>query len=1039
MKELWNALSAAFLLVTLLQGQDHRFSSETGAFGFRNFSAKEYEASAQTWDITQDHRGVTYAANSDGLLQFDGVAWRLIRVPNGPARSVGVDAKDNIYVGGQHEFGILRSEADGRARFESLLSRVPEADRQFLDVWRVLPTSRGVYFSSYSRLFRLNSDDTIKVWRPQTRFGRALLVADRIYVKTPERGLMMMDGNDLVPVPGGERLASEAVEDAIPFDGGVLVATGRKLFRLDANGIKEFATSDTKYFAENIIYSMRAITSGEIAVGTHNGGLVLMARDGHVDRVITASKSSGMADNWVTKIFNDRQGGVWLAYGQGGLSRFNPGLSRFDEQSGLTGVLGSIRHGSYIYVGTQSGLYRMKTSENSVPMFSPVSGLDRPTWSLSEYMGELLVTAQNGIFLLSGDKPVQILQSRLDVLDANVSTRDPSTIYAAGKGALYALHKVGGKWETTSIPAPGEEFRTIREEHDGTVWATTSNSIWHIDFRQTPVWIEKLGKEQGVPTGGKFIGAQRFQDHIVFGTRSGLLRYSPQAKRFAPDISLGKEYADGSRGVFAIYPDAAGNVWITGPGYHTLLRKQANGYKPIQDPLLKAGIDNLESLSTDSDGTVWATGQDGVLIRWEPGLYGDPDKDFHVLTRDVRTIDGKQILYAGFGIPGEMSLPYRSNSLRFTFASPFYEEPSAVEYRTQMEGQDDDWSPWTHDTHKEYKLSEHSYTFHVQAKSPHGAISEDTTYSFVILAPWYRTWWAYTIYIVFAGIGVYGLIKWRTRQLVEDKRRLEGIVEERTVEIRQQRDEIQVQERKSHSLLLNILPEKVADELKSTGAVKPVGFDEVTVCFTDFVGFTLSSEKLPPDHLVNALNEYFTAFDEIITRYGLEKLKTIGDSFMFASGLPARRSSHAVDAVLAALEMAEVVKRLAQKEGGTGWNIRIGLHSGPVVAGVVGIKKFAFDIWGNTVNFAARMESSGVPGRVNMSERTCKLTRDLIRCEYRGEVKIKEGRHLPMYLAEGPAPDFAAQYRREFGEAPRALPAIAQKIETGKVAGALVT
>ncbi len=146
---------------------------------------------------------------------------------------------------------------------------------------------------------------------------------------------------------------------------------------------------------------------------------------------------------------------------------------------------------------------------------------------------------------------------------------------------------------------------------------------------------------------------------------------------------------------------------------------------------------------------------------------------------------------------------------------------------------------------------------------------------------------------------------------------------------------------------------------------------------------------------------------------------------MFASGLPASRASHAVDAVLAALEMVEVVKGCKAHSDGIGWNIRVGLHSGPVVAGVVGTRKFAFDIWGNTVNFAARMESSGVPGRVNMSERTCRLTRGLIDCESRGMVRIKEGRELPMFLAEGLAmpPDaFAARYREEFGEEPRAIP-----------------
>jgi class 3 adenylate cyclase len=307
-------------------------------------------------------------------------------------------------------------------------------------------------------------------------------------------------------------------------------------------------------------------------------------------------------------------------------------------------------------------------------------------------------------------------------------------------------------------------------------------------------------------------------------------------------------------------------------------------------------------------------------------------------------------------------------------------------------------------------------------------VAEDSSASFGVLPPWYRTLWAYGIYLVLAGFGVWGIVRWRTHQLVEEKRQLENIVAERTVEIREQRDEIHRQERKGNSLLLNILPEAVAEELKSTGSVKPVGFDDVTVCFTDFVGFTLSSEKMAPAKLVDALNQYFTAFDEIIARYGLEKLKTIGDSYMFVSGLPLRRSAHAVDAVLAALEMVEVVKRLAPV---TGWNIRVGLHSGPVVAGVVGIRKFAFDIWGNTVNFAARMESSGVPGRVNLSETACAMTRGLLDCEARGAVRTKEGREVPMFLAAGPARGlmegewtdgipaaFAARYETEFGEKP---------------------
>jgi class 3 adenylate cyclase len=392
------------------------------------------------------------------------------------------------------------------------------------------------------------------------------------------------------------------------------------------------------------------------------------------------------------------------------------------------------------------------------------------------------------------------------------------------------------------------------------------------------------------------------------------------------------------------------------------------------------------------------------------------------LTRRIQ-LNGKEDWYGGAGPISKSRLPWKSNNLRFEFAAPFYEEPSTVEYQVRLEGSDNDWTPWSHETQRNYThLSEGSYKFHIRARTPHGTVVEDSSVGFGVLPPWYRTWWAYTTYVFFGGFGIWGIVGVRTRQLEADKRRLEGIVEERTAEVRKQRDEIQVEQEKSQSLLLNILPAKVADELKTTGSVQPVTFDDVTVCFTDFVGFTVSSEKMAAGSLVDALNQYFTKFDEIVARYGLEKLKTIGDSYMFASGLPATRKSHAVDAVLAALEMVEVVQDFRMREGGTGWNIRVGLHSGPVVAGVVGTKKFAFDIWGNTVNFAARMESSGVPGRVNMSEHTNELTQGLIESEARGHVKIKEGRELPMFLASGPVADINERYRTAFGEEPRSLP-----------------
>jgi len=1021
------------MLAGTLRGE---LSQETGAYVLRNYTAKEYRASPQNFGFAEDRRGLFYVANADGLLEFDGVSWRPIHFATGSSvvRSVAVDGEGTVFVGGQGQFGFLKPDSSGVPGFVSLVDRLPKQDRQFGDIWRVLPTEQGVYFSSYARLFRLSPDGTVKVWRPVSNFGRALLVSGSIYVKTRERGLLVMRGDELTPLPGGERFAASggsvaatAVRDAIAFDGGLLIATGDRLLRLTDSGIEEFPTSADKYFSEKIIYSLAMLPGGEIAVGTQTGGLILLNRGGSVGRIIT--RADGLAGDWITSMYTDNQGGFWLAYdGGGGLTRFNPGLTRFDSRAGTPNVLCSIRQGNTVYAGSKAGLFRMTASGADLPRFTAIAGIDVPVWALVAFRGDLLATTDRGVYLVSGEKATRILETRQGVLDASVSVHDPDEVYAASKNLVFALRRDSKTWQKTAeVQIPGQEVRTVLEDSDGTVWATTPDTIWRIDFRQQPVKPEAFGADTGVPGGGQVIFGQRLGDHLVFGTSKGLRRYSQQEKRFVPDASLGSEFADGSRNVLRVFDDPTGNVWVTGNGYHELLLKQPGGYKRVPSPLIHAGIDEVISMSFDADGTAWASGLDLIFYRWERALAGNPDQGFKVLTRSVQTGDGKSIVYGGFGGPSSVRLPYSSNALRFEFAAPFFEQPEAVDYQVFLEGSDSAWSSWSHESHKDYNnLREGSYAFHVRARSPHGTVSEETGYSFGVHPPWYRTWWAYSIYAVLGGFGVWGIVRWRVRQLEADKHQLEVIVEERTVEIREQRDEIHAQERKSNSLLLNILPATVADELKATGSVRPVGFDDVTVCFTDFVGFTVSSEKLAPGKLVNSLNEYFTAFDEIVARYGLEKMKTIGDSYMFASGLPTPRNAHAVDAVLAAMEMVQVVKGLATKPDGTAWGIRVGLHSGPVVAGVVGIRKFAFDIWGNTVNFSARMESSGVPGNVNMSERTNRLLRGLIETESRGNVKIKEGRELPMFLACRPAlreEEFARRYRQEFGEELKSFPA----------------
>ncbi len=205
------------------------------------------------------------------------------------------------------------------------------------------------------------------------------------------------------------------------------------------------------------------------------------------------------------------------------------------------------------------------------------------------------------------------------------------------------------------------------------------------------------------------------------------------------------------------------------------------------------------------------------------------------------------------------------------------------------------------------------------------------------------------------------------------------------------------EKQKSEDLLLNILPFEVAEELKEKGVANARHFEQVTVLFTDFVDFTHAGEHMSPQALVDELHACFKAFDDITGKYNIEKIKTVGDAYMAVAGLPTADPDHALNVVRAAIEINGFMQDRIAKHGSNTFHIRIGIHSGSVVAGIVGVKKFAYDIWGDTVNTAARMEQNSQAGKINISQTTYELVKEKINCEYRGEIDAKGKGQLKMY------------------------------------------
>ncbi|MEM9887724.1 MAG: adenylate/guanylate cyclase domain-containing protein [Bacteroidota bacterium] len=222
-------------------------------------------------------------------------------------------------------------------------------------------------------------------------------------------------------------------------------------------------------------------------------------------------------------------------------------------------------------------------------------------------------------------------------------------------------------------------------------------------------------------------------------------------------------------------------------------------------------------------------------------------------------------------------------------------------------------------------------------------------------------------------------------------------------EIDKERAIAEYERQKSDDLLLNILPEPTAIELKEKGSATPKKYELATVIFTDFSGFTNISEQLSPEELISELSTCFSTFDEIIEQHGLEKIKTLGDGYMCVGGVPIPDQQNPVNAVRAALEMQAFMEKNIAKKKAAGvpyWQMRVGIHTGELVAGVVGSKKFAYDVWGDTVNIASRMESNGVSGKINISKATYELVKNHFHCAYRGTFEVKNKGEVEMYFVE---------------------------------------
>jgi adenylate cyclase len=344
-------------------------------------------------------------------------------------------------------------------------------------------------------------------------------------------------------------------------------------------------------------------------------------------------------------------------------------------------------------------------------------------------------------------------------------------------------------------------------------------------------------------------------------------------------------------------------------------------------------------------------------------------------------------------------LRYRDNNIAFILNSS-----GTYEYQFFLKGFDNKWTPWVNRNYKEYtNLKAGNYIFQSRYRDNDKNVHEMSPVLFKVLPLWYFSRLAIILYLILFFLIIWALYRQLDLRFARKQYMLEMLINKRT-------EDLIIEKEKSETLLANVLPKNTADEIMSKGKASKIKYNFVTVLFSDIQGFTKIAEEMNPEVLIDELDKFFFHFDSVVEKYGIEKIKTIGDAYMCAGGIPEKNRTNPVEVILAALEMKSYMKKLkdtSELEGMKFWDIRMGIHTGTVVAGVVGQKKLSYDIWGDTVNTASRMESSGEAGKINISGTTYEFVKEFFTCEYRGKMPVKYKGELEMYFVEGIVPELS--------------------------------
>ena len=791
-----------------------------------NYSKQDYSGGLQNWDITQDRSGIIYVANNEGLLSFDGKNWNLYPLPNKTiVRSVVISSDNRIYVGGQDELGYFAPTQNGVLQYHSLTSLIPAKDKSFSDVWDIISFNKQVFFRSPGKIFKL-ANDAIETFNAPSEWAYLGICNGILYAHDIKTGLLRFENNGWIPLALKSELPdNDLVTGIIPLkkDSALITTLKHGLFISSNNGISALASSNNQLFETERIYAAMAVNADWIILATNNSGIYVIDWKGNI--IQRFSKTEKLQNNNVLSIFLDNQRNLWLGLDNGiDLIAYNSAIKQINPASQDGSGYTAIVFDNHLYAGTTTGLYsvalqQIKDLSFSKGDFTLVNNTKGQNWGLTEINNQLLLGHHEGAFEIKGNlsQPISSTPGFWNFIP--MSGIFPSTQMVAGNYKGLAIFDfINGRFVLSKqIPGFTESSRFVALDNEDYIWVSHPyHGIFKISKQADgSFFTNTYTKKNGLPsTLNNHVF--KIKNRVVVATEKGIYSYNEKADNF--EISPYYQKIIGEQSIRYLREDQAGNIWFIHektPGVIDLSGKEpAIIYLPELNNKMLSGFEFIYPVN---ESNIFLGGEKGFYhLNYEKYKKTIPNLELRL--RSVRII-GKSdsLLFGGYfsGVNEKMDQVNEKipkigpgwKTIRFEYSSTLFGYESNLEYAYRLKGFDDNWSPWTKRTEKEYThFPAGEYTFEVKVRNNLGKESATAVYTFIVLPPWYLTSFAKILYLVVFFALVYFLNRWQKKKLILQKEKYEN-EQKRLLYIHE------LERSKSESELIALRNEKLGDEI----------------------------------------------------------------------------------------------------------------------------------------------------------------------------------------------------------------------------------